>query len=82
MPTLKRTQMYFPEDLLKEMKRKAEKEKTSVSEIVRGAVLEFIKKDREKNWEHDPLWDMVGSSGSDDGDLSVSHDAYLYGKKK
>ena len=83
MTELKRTQMYFPEDLLNEMKRKAKKEKTTVSELVREASLDFIKKDREKkDWESDPLWEMVGSSESNDGDLSIRHDDYLYGKKK
>lgn len=82
MATLKRTQMYFPEDLLNDVKRKADREKTTVSEIVRGAVLELIRRDKEKNWEEDPLWNMVGSIESKDGDLSISHDAYLYGKKK
>jgi hypothetical protein len=82
MPVLKRTQMYFPEDLLDGLKRKAEKEKTTVSHIVRSAVLELIKKDREKDWQEDPLWNMVGSSRSGNTDLSVNHDEYLYGKAK
>ena len=82
MTELKRTQMYFPEDLLNEMKRKAKKEKTTVSEIVREASLDFIKRDRKKDWENDPVWDMVGSSESNEGDLSIRHDDYLYGKKK
>jgi len=30
----------------------------------------------------DPLWNMIGSSSSKDGDLSVNHDKYLYGKNK
>jgi hypothetical protein len=82
MPVLKRTQMYFPEDLLNEMKRKAKKEKTTVSEIVREASLEFIRKDREKDWANDSLWNMVGSGESKEKDLSIRHDAYLYGRKK
>jgi metal-responsive CopG/Arc/MetJ family transcriptional regulator len=69
MPTLKRTQMYFPEDLLDELKRKADKEKTSLSHLVRSAVLELIKKDKLQNWENDPLWSMIGSSQSSDEDL-------------
>lgn len=78
--TLKRTQMYIPEELLDELKRKAGRENTTISNIVRTAVLDLIKKDRAKNWETDPLWEMVGMSQSEDHDLSVNHDKYLYGK--
>jgi hypothetical protein len=81
MATLKRTQMYFPEDLLNELKRKADKEKTTLSHIVRSAALELIRKDKEKNWESDSLWNMVGASRSGQRDLSAKHDDYLYEKK-
>ena len=82
MPTLKRTQMYFPEDLLNELKKKADQDETTLSHVVRSAAIDFIKKDKVKNWDNDPLWDMVGSSRSEDKDLSVKHDKYIYGKKK
>jgi metal-responsive CopG/Arc/MetJ family transcriptional regulator len=82
MATLKRTQMYLPEDLLTELKRKAGREKTTVSHIVRSAVSEVVKKGKVKDWENDPLWRMIGSSTSRDKDLAVNHDAYLYGKVK
>jgi metal-responsive CopG/Arc/MetJ family transcriptional regulator len=82
MSTLKRTQMYFPEDLLNELRRKADKEKTTLSHLVRSAVLELIRKDKLQNWENDPLWNMIGSSQSRDEDLSANHDTHLYGKTK
>lgn len=82
MSTFKRTQMYFPEDILRELKRKAKEEKTTAANIVRGAVIEILKKEKRKNWMEDPLWNMVGSSASKDRDLSVNHDKYLYGKSK
>jgi len=82
MPTLKRTQMYFPEDVLRELKRKAREEKTTIAEIVRSSVSEILKKEKAKDWIEDPLWNMVGSSSSKDRDLSVNHDKYLYGKNK
>ncbi|NCO67221.1 MAG: hypothetical protein COY75_07995 [Nitrospirae bacterium CG_4_10_14_0_8_um_filter_41_23] len=81
MPTLKRTQMYFPEDVLSELKRKADEEKTTIASIVRIAVSEILEKEKKRNWIEDPLWDMVGASRSKDKDLSVNHDKYLYGKK-
>jgi hypothetical protein len=82
MPKLKRTQMYFPEDVLNELKTRAEREKTSISYIVRKAVLELVRKDEKRNWENDPLWDMVGASKSREGDLAANHDNYLYREAK
>lgn len=82
MATLKRTQMYFPNEMLRDLKKKAAEEKTSVAEIVREAVSELFKKKKVKNWQDDPLWNMVGRSGSKDNDLSINHDKYLYGKKR
>ncbi len=81
MSTLKRTQMYFPEKTLRELKKKAKVEKATIASIVRNAVSELLKKEKAKNWTEDPLWDMVGTSSSKDRDLSVNHDKYLYGKK-
>lgn len=81
MPTLKRTQMYFPEEILRELKRKASEEKTTIADIVRSAVSELLKKEKTKNWMEDTLWKMLGTSSSKDKDLSVNHDKYLYGKK-
>jgi len=82
MPILKRTQMYFPEGVLRELKRKAREEKTTVADIVRSAVSELLRKEKARDWVEDPLWNMVGSSSSRDTDLSVNHDKYLYGKRK
>ncbi len=82
MPTLKRTQMYFPEEILRKLKRKALEKKTTVANIVRDAVSELLKKEEVKNWNDDPLWNMVGSSSSKERDLSVNHDKYLYGKNR
>lgn len=81
MSTLKRTQIYFYEDVLMELKRKAEEEKTSVADIVRKVISEFLVREKTKNWVEDPLWDMIGASCSKDKDLSINHDKYLYGRK-
>jgi len=43
MSTLKRTQMYFPEDMLAELKLFAGAKKESISEVVREAVSTFLK---------------------------------------
>lgn len=80
MSTLKRTQMYIPEDVLMNLKKKANAEKTTIASIIRDAVSEFLGKEKTKDWYNDPLWRMVGSGRSRDGDLSLHHDKYLYGK--
>ncbi len=82
MPTLKRTQMYFPEDMLRELRKWAKAEKTTLASIVRMAVSELLRKQKAKDWQEDPLWNLVGASKSRDGDLSVNHDRHLYGKDR
>ncbi|MEW6089070.1 MAG: CopG family transcriptional regulator [bacterium] len=82
MSVLKRTQMYFCEDVLLELKRKAREENTSIADIVRNAISEFLAKEKKKNWINDPLWNIAGSAHSKDKDLSINHDKYLYGKNK
>lgn len=84
MSTLKRTQMYFPEDMLAELRQVAGINKESISEVVRGAVASFLKQKntQTKNWKSDPLWEMVGVASSGLPDGSLNHDHYLYGKTK
>jgi hypothetical protein len=72
--TLKRTQMYFPDDMLRQVRQLAASEHSTIAEIVRSAVSEF--------WDSDPLWGIVGQAASTDGDLAVNHDVYLYGGEK
>ena len=82
MATLKRTQMYFPEEMFREMKFLAEQEQSTVAEIVRKAVTEFLGKRAGKVWEDDPLWKMVGATESGVKDLADRHDDYLYGGRR
>ncbi len=81
--TLKRTQMYFPDDMLRQIRQLADNEHLSIAEIVRTAVGDFLEKKKKKSvdWDNDPLWGIVGQAASEDGDLSVNHDDYLYGGK-
>lgn len=83
--TLKRTQMYFPEELLQQVRQIADSEHTTIAEVVRNAVGEFLdrKKKKQIDWDNDPLWDMLGQAeGSGRSDVSANHDAYLYGGKQ
>lgn len=81
MSSYRRTQMYLTEEMLRELKSRAEEEKCSVSDIVRNAVQAFLQSKRQKNWDRDPLWEIVGAAATEDGDLSAHHDRYLYGRK-
>ena len=83
--TLKRTQMYFPEEMLQQVRQLAEREHTTIADIVRNAVGDFLKKKKKKkeiDWDNDPLMKLIGKIETGDGDISVNHDAYLYGGKK
>jgi hypothetical protein len=72
--------MYLPEDILLQLKRKSSREKTTIAHIIRSAVSDFLKKEKERDWEKDSLWNMVGAGSSHEGDISANHDKYLYGK--
>lgn len=77
----KRTQLYFPEELLQRIKEEAEKEGTSMAEIVRFAVMDYLERKKGKDWDKDPVWDLIGKVNSSKGDLSLRHDHYLYGEE-
>lgn len=76
----KRTQLYFPDPLFDELKRQAKKRHCSMAEVVRSAVKDFLAKKEVQDWNRDPLWEMIGKAESKEGDLSIHHDRYLYGR--
>jgi len=84
--TLKRTQMYFPEDMLQQVRQLADSEHTTIADIVRNAVGEFLNKKKTKkaiDWDNDPLMKLIEQApASGTGDASVNHDFYLYGAPK
>jgi len=77
----KRTQLYFPEDLFEEIKEEAKKQRTSIADIVRLAMRDFLNRQRITDWDKDTVWDLMGKVESKEGNLSVKHDYYLYGGK-
>jgi len=77
----KRTQLYFPEDLFEEIKEEAEKQKTSIAQIVRLAMRDFIERRKITDWDKDPVWSLIGKVKSKEGNLSIKHDYYLYGEE-
>ncbi|HAR46527.1 MAG: hypothetical protein A2X56_13635 [Nitrospirae bacterium GWC2_57_13] len=81
MVSEKRTQVYFPEKLYRDVQKRAQEESKSVAAVVREAVEKYLS-DREIDWENDPIFKLEGICSSGLTDLSVNHDYYLYGGKK
>lgn len=81
MVSEKRTQVYFPEKLYRDVQKRAKEESKSVAAVVREAVEKYLS-DREIDWENDPIFKAVGFIKSDVSDLSENHDLYLYGREK
>jgi len=80
MERLKRTQIYFPERLLDNLKEKAKKENKTMAEVIRIAVKKYLSGEEPLEWERDPVW-KVKPGKSSAGNLSEEHDHYLYGRK-
>lgn len=77
----KRTQVYFPEKLYRDVRKRAKSESKSVAAVVREAVEKHLE-EKEIDWDNDPIFKLVGIAKSGVTDLSVNHDHYLYGAKK
>ena|GEM_PF-830907 len=83
MSTMVRTQVYIPRDVYEELKRRGKSTGLAMAEQIRQALREYL--DREESVvlrEDDPIWNIVGAISTDDGDLSIRHDKYLYGWKE
>jgi metal-responsive CopG/Arc/MetJ family transcriptional regulator len=79
MSTMVRTQIYIPRDVYEELKRRSKSTGLAMAEQIRQALREYL--EREEGVvlrEDDPIWNIVGAILTDDGDLSVHHDKYLY----
>ncbi len=77
----KRTQVYFPEKLYREVRKRARAESKSVAAVVREAVVKHLE-EKEIDWENDPIFKAAGFIKSGVTDLAVNHDHYLYGMPK
>jgi len=83
MSTMVRTQVYIPEDIHEELKRRSKSMGLSMAEQIRQALREYL--DREEGVvlrEDDPIWNIVGAASSGPNDVSIHHDKYLYGWEK
>lgn len=77
----KRTQVYFPEKLYRDVKKRAKAESKSLAAVVREAVEKHLE-EKEIDWENDPIFKAAGIVKSGVRDLAVNHDHYLYGSPK
>lgn len=77
----KRTQIYLPQSLFRDLQRETRLEKKSMAQAIREAIEIYLeqRKVKRKDWSRDPLNKIVGQikAGSD---LSSHHDQHLYGK--
>lgn len=81
----KRTQVYFPLDLYRRVEKTAKRKSKSSAQVIREAVELYLEKDekeKEIDWENDPIFKAAGIMKSGVTDLAVNHDHYLYGMPK
>lgn len=77
----KRTQVYFPEKLYRDVQKRAKTESKSVAAVVREAVQKYLAKN-EIDPARDPFINAAGFIESGATDMSVNHDHYIYGSGK
>lgn len=75
---MKRTQIYLPENMHKELLRRARAERTSVSELIRKSVEKSVKKNMKPKKNFFKMLDELRFKGKGPKDLSEKIDYYLY----
>lgn len=81
-----RTQVYLPRRVYDKLQTRADKQGLTLAVQVRTALQDYL--ERIESQEEgilradDPLFQLIGAAASREGDLSVSHDHYLYGRPK
>jgi len=79
---MRRTQIYLDEDVDERLRRTARQRGQSAAALIRDAVDEFLAREAAASLASDPWEAFVGVAGGTDTDVSVNHDAYLYGMSK
>ncbi len=83
--TAKRTQIYLPADLHRQALAYARAQRLSLAAVIRISLQQRLKKTRRlsaQEYNQDPIWQLKGMAKSKDGDLSICHDFYLYGRPR
>jgi hypothetical protein len=76
---MKRVQVILEEWQQQWLSEEAERQKVSMSALLRQLLTETIERRQTENWEDDPLWGIVGmAEGPDDGITSENLDQFIY----
>ena len=78
----RKTQVYFPEELHRQLKEYAQQQGISMAQIIRQAVSRLLESEKlaSQDWENDPIWKIVGLAKEVNvTDASENHDYYVYG---
>ena len=81
-----RTQIYLPRDIYQRLQKRAEKNDLTLAVQVREALVDYLERTDVAEAPilraDDPIFQLIGAASSEEGDLSVNHDHYLYGWPK
>ncbi|HEY4690194.1 MAG TPA: ribbon-helix-helix domain-containing protein [Anaerolineae bacterium] len=82
-----RTQVYLPRKIHEQLQARAEKQGLTLAVQIREALADYIERvesEADDGILHadDPIFQLIGSVSSKEGDLSINHDHYLYGWPK
>ncbi len=78
----RKTQVYFPKELHRQLKDYARQQGVSMAEVIRQAVLRYLESapPPAQAWENDPILKIVGMAKEVNvSDASENHDYYIYG---
>ncbi len=79
-----RTQVYLPRNIHRRLQVRADKHGLTLAVQVRAALEDYLERVEAEPIlrADDPIFQLIGSASSKEGDLSINHDHYLYGWPK
>lgn len=78
-PDMRRTNIYFDDDLDESLCQEAALEGRSTASVVRDAVRAYLQ-ERARARRADPFRALIGAYSSEHTDSALRHDRYLYGE--
>ena len=73
-----RKQIYLPGNMIKHIKKLAQKNNSSESEIIRRALSDYMRKQQLKGEVKDPLLELIGLGETDSAVDTTGNKEYLY----
>ncbi len=84
--TMVRTQVYLPREIFQRLQKRAKDNNLTLAVQIREALVDYLERAGVEEAPilraDDPIFQMIGAASSEEGDLSVNHDHYLYGWPK